>query len=194
MIKHKDKSWYIWQNLSEVWFNERDSMRGYYEDTSDLRKIKFRLGELIIIFNHLEYELENALCDILWHWREDETGMMIIWNMKYKQKCTLLKNYQSRSIILINKKTNKKLKNKLRKVVEKLLLAWEIRNACVHAHRYDRQEKWSVRIKTKFDENGVKIIYREIDIKTLDKYINFIQNLEYELDSLNEEINGFIYN
>lgn len=191
MIKHNDKIWYMWQYMNEVYFNKNDHLWWDYEDISDLRKIKFRLWELIIYFNHLEHGMESILCDLLWWGGQDETWMMIIWNMSYKQKCVLLKKYWLRRTKLSEKVWYKKLYKKIENFIKELLIAWEIRNSCVHAHRYDRQEKWNVRIKTNFDENWVKITYRDMNIDTLDEYINFIYNIEYFLDDLKEEIDRF---
>lgn len=189
MIKIEDKSWYMWQYLWEIHFENGDSFRFDIEETEDLRKIKFRLWALIIAFNQIEGELEDILCDRLWHWREDSTWMIIVWSMGYAQKIRLLESYL---LYLDNICNDKKYWKEIKKTINDLKLAWQIRNACVHAHRHTKNKSY-VRVKNKCDENWIKITYRNINEKILDEYILFIENIEYELDDLHETLQESFY-
>ncbi len=180
----KDKIWYMWQYLSDIEFKnwETEFIFDMTDEDHELRKIKFRLWEIIINFNSLESEIDSYICELISD-RSDELWMMIIYNMSYWQKISFLINYYLR---LDKMCFREKYKDKINKINKWLRKIWEIRNWCVHAYWYT--DNTVVKVKNKFNSDWVNFIYRKIDSKILDEYNKFINSVSKELNKLHLKI------
>lgn len=151
---------------------------------SYIKNIKPLIGELVIVFNILEnsvdYIIKEVVSDDL---AQDEIAYIFLSEIMYSTKINILLklyNYQLRN-------TKKDYKVALNELKQKLNEAGNIRNSIIHADWTDVTNDYYVKIKTKVKEEGAKNIYKILDKEIIKNQIDFINEVNNELNDFDEE-------
>ena len=147
------------------------------------------LWELIVKFNWLESDIEQAFCEII-NDRNHEFGMMIITQMSFIQKNNILDKYISRRINIIWSKKWEIFIKQRKKHYQSLKDIWEFRNKVVHWYWEDQDEFWYIRVSQwTFHEDWIIIQKIKIINKDIKKIIKEIIQLRIKIQDIPYKIN-----
>ena len=141
---------------------------------------------MVFIFNELEYLLEKWICQIF-HDNWDEIWMMIVSNMSYAEKITLLDKYNKR-ILCLDKSKNKKEIDSLKKIVSDLRDCGNYRNQLVHWYWHLVTKNKEIQTKTSIGDDWIEYKLVKVWVLEIKKIVTYMNKTISSLDSFYEKI------
>lgn len=161
-------------------------------DPQWLKKIKYRIGSIVIEFNYLERQVDEAILEIMNERAEDERVWVFLEKMTCSSKFEALSKHYD--LFLNYSKPPEDLLSKKKKTFQKMEASRMRRNLYVHANWHNTVKGELVEGKTKRLKSGSYGRFREkVSVDHIDKDIEDIIELQYDLDELHEEIFSNFY-
>lgn len=183
------------KELKKVPFNS-DFDYEYCEDgeLSKQKEVKLQesMGKLFMSFSFVEQDLNNALCYLI-NDRTNNTGVLIIRKMFFKQKLNLYKDMIFELIInyVSNSKKSKNLLERANNIIKKAEDLSEFRNDIAHANwtTLDKDNFYTISIDT--DNNKeTNIHYKKMRITPaiIIKFVRQNEALQYKFYELVDDV------
>lgn len=161
-------------------------------DPQWLKKVKHRVGAIIVEYNYLEREIDDGILEIMNERHEDERVWVFLENMSSSRKIDALSRLYD--ICSHDSEMPVELQDRKKALFDELDDLRQRRNVYVHANWHNTVSGELVEHRTKRMKSGEYARFRQkISIHDLDNDLNRICKLQDTLYDLHEEIlEGFL--
>lgn len=156
---------------------------------SHYRKIKFRIGTIVILINALEKLIESCIMDMMNDRCEDARVWILIKDFNFYKKITSLNDLYCEDIRML-KENNAELQEKVKLIIKQINEVREERNIYIHCNWVNSHnfEYFETKVKNIKEEKGYFRIRKKITVKNLDDCIKKIENIIMALEEVHDEI------
>jgi hypothetical protein len=156
---------------------------------SHFRKIKFRIGTIVILFNALEKLIESCIMEIMNGRGEDARVWILIKDFTFFKKEESLNDLYCENIRAL-KENDAVLLEKVKLLFTDIKKVRGERNIYVHCNWINSHnlEHFETKVKTIKEESGYFRVRKRITIKNLDDCIKDIENVMIKLEVVHEEV------
>ena len=164
-----------------------------YENTKDesifFRKLRYRLGDIIIFFNELERTIDECIIEMMTDRGEDPRIWVLMKDFSFEKKTSSLELIYY-EMLKYNKTSGDELRRKVESIIKEINTIRNERNIYIHANwlNHSNLEYFESKVKHIKHKNSMLRIRKRISIENIEEVIYKTQTVNENLLELHDEI------